>query len=99
MKVKIQSVHFDADQKLESFIHTKLDKLISKNQNIVQAEVTLKLDKAQSMENKVTEIKLEVPGNNLFAKKQSKSFEEATDVAIDALNKQLKKYKEKKIGK
>lgn len=99
MKVKIQSVHFDADQKLETFIHGKLDKLISRNQNIVLAEVTLKLDKAQTMDNKVTEIKLEVPGSKLFAKKQSKSFEEATDTAVDALNRQLKKYKDKKTGK
>jgi len=99
MKVKIQSVHFDADQKLESFIHNKLDKLISRNQNIVLADVTLRLDKSQAVDNKVAEIKLEVPGNNLFAKKQSKSFEEAADSAVEALNRQLVKYKEKKIGK
>jgi len=99
MKVKIQSVHFDADQKLESFIHTKLDKLISRNQNIVVADVTLRLDKAEAVDNKIAEIKLEVPGSNLFAKKQSKSFEEAADSAVEALTRQLKKYKEKKTGK
>lgn len=99
MKVKIQSVHFDADQKLESFIHNKLDKLISRNQNIVVADVTLRLDKAQVVDNKIAEIKLEVPGNNLFAKKQSKTFEEAADSCLEALNRQLVKYKEKKTGK
>lgn len=99
MKVKIQSVHFDADQKLESFIHNKLEKLISRNQNIVVADVTLRLDKAESVENKIAEIRLEVPGNNLFAKKQSKSFEEAADTAVEALNRQLVRYKEKKTGK
>jgi putative sigma-54 modulation protein len=99
MKVKIQSVHFDADQKLEDFISTKLEKLISRHQNIVLADVTLRLDKDQKMENKVAEIKLEVPGNHLFVKKQTKSFEESTDIAIEALGKQLKKYKDKKIGK
>lgn len=99
MKVKINSLHFNADQKLESFIHNKLDKLISRNQKIVIAEVTLKLDKAKAVKNKVAEIKLEVPGNNLFARKQSNTFEEATDIAVEALNRQLIKYKEKKIGK
>lgn len=99
MKVKIQSVHFDADQKLESFIHNKLDKLISRNQNIVVADVTLRLDKAKAVDNKIAEIKLEVPGSNLFAKKQSKSFEEAADSAVEALTRQLVKYKEKKTGK
>lgn len=99
MKVKIQSVHFDADQKLESFIHNKLEKLISRNQNIVVADVTLRLDKAESVDNKIAEIRLEVPGNNLFAKKQSKSFEEAADTAVEALNRQLVRYKEKKTGK
>jgi putative sigma-54 modulation protein len=61
--------------------------------------VTLRIDKAQTMENKIAEIKLEVPGNNLFAKKQSKSFEEAADLAVEALSRQLVKYKEKKTGK
>jgi len=96
MKVKIQTLHFNADKNLELFIQERIDKLLSHHQQIVQAEVTLKLDKAQTNENKVAEIKLEVPGNNFFAKKQSKSFEEAADTAVEALQRQLKKYKEKK---
>jgi len=99
MKVKIQTLHFNADKNLESFIHEKMNKLITRHQDIVLAEVTLRLNKAQTMDNKVAEIKLEVPGNNLFAKKKSKTFEEATDTAVEALHRQLKKYKDKKIGK
>lgn len=95
MKVKIQSIHFDTDRNLEVFINNKLDKLISRNESIIQANVILKLDKAQSEDNKIVEIKLEVTGKDLFAKKQSNSFEESTDIAISALNKQLKKYKDK----
>ena len=99
MKVKIQTLHFNADKNLELFVNERLDKLITRHQDIVLAEVTLKLDKAQTMENKIAEIKLEVPGSNLFAKKQSKTFEEATDTAVEALQRQLKKYKEKKTSK
>ena len=99
MKVKIQTLHFNADKNLESFIHEKMNKLITRHQDIVLAEVTLRLNKAQTMDNKVAEIKLEVPGNNLFAKKKSKTFEEATDTAVEALQRQLKKYKDKKISK
>jgi len=76
-----------------------MDKLVTRHQNIVLAEVTLRLDKAQTNENKIAEIRLEVPGNNLFAKKQSKTFEEAADTAVEALQRQLKKYKDKRSSK
>lgn len=96
MNIKIQTLHFNADQKLEDFVQTKVGKLVDKHQNVINAEVTLRLDKSHDSENKIAEIKLEVPGNNLFAKKQSRSFEEATDVALEALKRQLSKHKDKR---
>lgn len=95
MDIKIHSVRFDADIKLINFIKNKVNKLIQFNDDIIAAEVFLRLENSQDMENKITEIKLDIPGNNLFAKKQSKSFEEATDLAVDALRKQVKKKKDK----
>ncbi|MFO7922579.1 MAG: ribosome-associated translation inhibitor RaiA [Bacteroidales bacterium] len=95
MDIKIHSVKFDADKKLINFIESKVNKLIQFNDDIIAAEVFLRLENSQDMENKITEIKLDIPGNNLFAKKQSKSFEEATDLAVDALRKQVKRKKEK----
>ena len=95
MDIKIHSVRFDADIKLIDFINNKVSKLIQFNDDIIAAEVFLRLENSQDMENKITEIKLDIPGNNLFAKKQSKTFEEATDLAVDALRKQVKKKKEK----
>ena len=95
MDIKIHSVRFDADIKLIDFIKSKVTKLIQFNDDIIAAEVFLRLENSQDMENKITEIKLDIPGNNLFAKKQSKTFEEATDLAVDALRKQVKKKKEK----
>ena len=98
MKINISSIHFKADQKLEDFIQERLNKLSTTYEGVIGSEVTLKLDNSINTENKVAEIKLFVRGNDLFAKKQCKSFEEATDSAVDALRKQLSKRKEKIKG-
>lgn len=95
MEVKVHSIHFDADGKLLSFIEEKVTKLRQFDDNILSSEVFLRLDKSDNKENKVAEIKLNVPGKDLFAKKQCKSFEEATDLAVEALRRQLKKHKAK----
>jgi len=98
MNIQIHSVRFDADQKLTDFVQQKLEKLTQFSEDIVNAEVYLRLDKDQDRENKISEIKLELAGGPLFARKQSKTFEEATDDAIDALKKQITKHKEKMRG-
>ena len=98
MNIQIHSVRFDADKKLIDFVHQKLDKLTQIGEDIVNAEVYLRLNKDQDRENKISEIKLELQGGPLFAKKQSKTFEEATDEAVDALKRQITKHKEKKRG-
>ncbi len=98
MNIQIHSVRFDADKKLIDFVHLKLDKLTQFSDDIVNAEVYLRLDKDQDRENKVSEIRLELPGGPLFARKQSKTFEEATDDTIDALKKQITKHKQKLRG-
>jgi ribosome hibernation promoting factor len=96
MNIQIHSVRFDADKKLIDFVHQRLDKLTQIGDGIVNAEVYLRLDKDQERENKISEIKLELRGAPLFARKQSKTFEEATDMACDALKKQITKHKQKK---
>jgi putative sigma-54 modulation protein len=98
MNIQIHSVRFDADQKLIDFVNQKLEKLTQFGEDIVNAEVYLRLDKDQERENKISEIKVELPGGPLFARKQSKTFEEATDEAMDALKKQITKHKQKKRG-
>jgi putative sigma-54 modulation protein len=96
MDVKVQTVHFKADQKLVEFCEKKVNKLDLFFDGIIGADIVLKLENDEEKENKVAEIRLSVPSNeNLFAKKQARTFEEATDLAIDALRRQLKKYKEK----
>ena len=93
MKVNINSVHFKTDRKLENFIEKKLEKLTGRMEGVIGSEVTLKLESSETRENKVAEIRLLVRGYDLYAKKQSKTFEQATDTAIDALKKQIDKYK------
>ena len=95
MNIQIHSIHFDADQKLLGLINKKVEKLSRFFDVIIGSEVYLKIDKDSSAENKVDEIQLRVPGNDLFVKRQCQSFEEATDECTDALRQQLKKRKEK----
>lgn len=95
MKISISSVKFKADKKLEDFIQEKITKLAGNYDNLISGEVTLRLDNSANQENKIAEIRLNIPGNDLFAKKQCKTFEEATDSALDALKKQLVKHKDK----
>ena len=98
MNIRINAVKFVADAKLEEFIEKKVSKLARYSDDIINAEVFLKLENTPDLENKVVEIKIDIPGNDLFARKQSKSFEESTDVVVDALKQQLLKHKEKLRG-
>jgi len=95
MKLQMHSIRFNADVKLLNFIQRKADKLDTFFDKIINGEVFLRLDKDVQNENKIVEIKLNIPGGQLFAKEKSKSFEAATDLAVQALVKQIKKYKEK----
>ena len=96
MNIKINSVHFDADTKLKDFIHQKMEKLSQFYDEFIDVEVFLRIDKAQDNDNKTAEIKITIPGHELFVDKHSKSFEQAIDDCIDSLKRQIKKHKDKK---
>jgi len=98
MKVTISSLHFKADTKLEDFIREKVSKVSSLFDGVIGSEVILKIDQSESNVNKIAEIRIMIPGKDLFAKKQSKTFEEAVDNAISALKKQITRHKEKVKG-
>lgn len=95
MNININSVHFKADKELTAFINEKVDKLGGMYDGVIGSEVTLKVENTETPENKIAEIRLIIRGNDLYAKKQCKTFEEATDTAVDALRKQLTKHKNK----
>ncbi len=98
MDIKVQSIHFTADKKLLDFVNEKVEKLNQFYEDIIDAEVFLRLDNSDVNENKIAEIKLNTPGKTHFAKEQCKSFEEAVDRAVESLRRQLTKYKEKLRG-
>lgn len=98
VKTNVRSVNFDVDQKLIDFIQERINKISEHFDKIIEADVYLKLENVSSMENKTVEIRLYIPGNDLFAKKTAKSFEEATDDVGEALRRQVKKHKEKVRG-
>jgi ribosomal subunit interface protein len=95
MKTIIQSPDFKAQQDLIDFVNEKVEKLTLFSDRIIESRVLLKLDKSDTKENKISEIKLVIPGNDLFASKQAKSFEEATTKAVDALRRQIEEWKTK----
>ena len=96
MNIKINDVNFNADQKLSEFVNKKVAKLDTYFDGIISAEVILKLIKPEASNNKQVELKLSIPANDyLFAKKEADTFEEATDLVVEAVRRQLKKYKEK----
>jgi len=97
MTINVQSVHFDADKKLLNFVNEKVEKLNTFYGGIISSEVTLRLDKNDASSNKISEIKILGKGNEFFAKKQCATFEEATDLACEALRTQITKYKDKLV--
>jgi putative sigma-54 modulation protein len=98
MNVTINSVHFKADKKLETFIREKLEKLHTFFEGVISSEVMLKMDNSEDRENKIAEVRLLIKGYDLFAKKEATTFEAAVDLASEALRKQLVKHKEKVRG-
>ncbi len=98
MQVNINAVHFKTDVKLEEFITDKVGKLYQFYEEVISAEVILKLDSNEKVKDKIVEVRLVIRGNDLFAKKESKSFEDAIDQAVEALRKQITKHKEKIRG-
>ncbi len=97
MNIKINSIHFDADKKLVAFIENKIQKLTKVFDRIINTEVSLRIDN-KNVENKIAKIRVEIPGSDVFAEKEAKTFEEAVDASYEALRKQLRKRKEKIRG-
>ena len=95
MEIKIQSIHFDATEKLEAFVEKKIAKLEKTFEDIQKVEVQLKLVKPATAVNKEVSLTVAVPGNTLFVEKTTDTFEESTDLCVDSMKVQLQKYKEK----
>ena len=95
MEIKIQSIHFDATEKLQAFIDKKVAKLEKTFEDIQKVEVQCKVVKPATAQNKEVSMTVTVPGSTLFAEKISDTFEESTDLCVDSMKVQLQKFKEK----
>ena len=95
MKVNVHAVNFTVDKKLTDFIHLRMGKLEKYYDKIVSSDVFLKVEKTSEKENKIVEVKIHVPGDDLLVKKQCKTFEEAIEQAAESLERMLVKRKEK----
>ena len=95
MVIKIQSIHFDATEKLQAFIEKKVAKLEKSYEDIQKVEVILKVVKPATVQNKEVNLTVNVPGKSLFVEKTSDTFEESVDLCVDSMKVQLQKMKEK----
>ena len=95
MELKIQSINFDATEKLEAFIEKKTQKLVKRNEAISKIEVNMKVLKPETNLNKEVSVHVFVPGDELHAEKVCDTFEEGVDLCLEALERPLEKYKEK----
>ena len=96
MKVTVKSIHFDATEKLEAFISKKAEKIAKHNEELTEMEVTLKVVKPETALNKECAVKLKGGDADLFASKIADTFEEAVDLCVDALKRQLEKTRKDK---
>lgn len=95
MEIRIQSIHFDATEKLQDFINKKVEKLQKSYEDIQKVEVQLKVEKPATALNKTTSLTVKAPGNTFFVEKTCDTFEEGVDLCLDAMKVQLTKFKEK----
>ena len=95
MEIKIQSIHFDATEKIEAFIQKKVAKLEKSYEDIQKVEVQCKVVKPATAQNKQVSLTVAVPGNTLYVEKVADTFEESVDLCVDSMRAQLQKFKEK----
>jgi putative sigma-54 modulation protein len=94
MEVKIQSVKFDASKQLIEFVEKKMSRLERFEGNSTGVDVTLKLDKDDEKGNKLALVTLHIPGGDIVSEQRARTFEEAVDLALDAVKRQIEKRKD-----
>ncbi len=96
MELRIQSINFEATEQLKGFVEKKIKKLEKFSGNLIQTEVLLKVIKPETAKNKEASVKINLKNGEAFASKVADTFEEAIDLCAEALEKQIRKTKEKK---
>lgn len=92
MDINIKAIHFDATEKLQDFIVKKINRLARRNEAITTVTVTLNVIKPETAMNKEASIKIAIPQHgDVFSAKVANTFEEAVDLSIEAIERQLSK--------
>ena len=99
MELRIQSVNFDASTKLKEFAEKKANKLLKYSDDLIQSEMIMKELRPEGPNNKEVSMKINIKSGESFASKTADTFEEAIDLCMEALEKQIIRTKEKKSGK
>ena len=95
MNIKIHAIHFDISEQLEAYASKKVRKLNKLTDEIINIDLFFKVLKPETASNKEIEIKVAIPNAEFFASKISNTFEGSIDTAIEAIEKQIIKFKEK----
>jgi putative sigma-54 modulation protein len=95
MRVRTEAIQFKADQKLIDYIEKRLQKMPQFFDRIIEIKVTLKLENSGQVRDKIAELQLSVPGETLFVKESSKTFEASVDIAANTMKRKLIKYKDR----
>ena len=93
MKIEIQSIAFTPRQEIKDFVYEKVNTLVRFCKQVIGSEVFLRFDNSHTRDNKVCQIRLAIPGNDLLATARSKTFEQATLKVVRALKSQIQKLK------
>ena len=97
MKINIQSIAFTLRKEVSNFIQKKVKKLTRFYREIIGIEVSLKVDKSDTRDNKVCRIRLIISGNDMLSGAQCQTFEAAIAQAVEALKRQIERRKTKVI--
>ena len=94
MEIRVQSIKFNADQKLLDFVEKKFSRIEKFYDAVTSVDVALSL--LPDHDNKSVKVQVSIPGSTIVVEKNAKTFEDAVVDCADILKEKLVKVKEKK---
>jgi putative sigma-54 modulation protein len=93
MKMIVQTPHFTADKKLTDLVRRAVGKLAPLSDRIIEAQVCLRIGNTSTDENKFCELKIVIPGNDMFAARHGSTFEDTIYRSVEAVRHQIERWK------
>jgi len=98
MNVAVHSVHFKASNRLLEYVQSKVETVTKVSNRVNKATVFLRLDNNHVYENKIAEVCIHLPGQEVVVKKEAKTFEKSVSLAMNALRRIVKRNKGKNLS-